>query len=232
VLVDADALVDDASASWSPQRLLGGLLHHPNIQAIRYGDNRPPPDGPVHEVPFGTPKAIGWLTPTDPSGTGTTGFWYSEGDGPIYTGYPSQATDWVATTVTDEYQDLPETEAARRRHRDAVAMAVARTIKPDLFITHRRHLMDSTFRHRGLTIGDVSGGLALLGLYLRSQGCFSIWADADGSFPVDLGRDMFFWIGARELLPEAWRWINACSQHVRGNRTKACSISPCRHRSA
>ena len=125
------------------------------------------------------------------------------GDGPIYTGYPSQATDWFAATVTDEYRDSPEAEAACRRHRDAVALAVARTIKPDLFITHRRHLMDSTFQHRGLTICDVNGGLALLGLYLRSQGCFWIWADADGRFPVDLGRDMFFWIAARELLPEA-----------------------------
>lgn len=63
---------------------------------------------------------------------------------------------------------------------------------------------------------DVTGALALLGLYLRGQDDYRIWFDPDGQFTFRLGKEMFFWVAARGLLPEGWRWVAACSQHADG----------------
>ncbi|MBU2670686.1 hypothetical protein KOI35_45020 [Actinoplanes bogorensis] len=215
VVVDARVLDGGNTDQWSRERLLQGLLSHPYLQVVRYSDDGPPPDVATQEVPHGTPKAIGWVTPATAPANDGTNFWYSDGDHLVFTGYESSLTDWVSTTITPAYADLTGDDTQRRRRSDAAAMATARTIKPDLFITDRAHLLDRAFAARGLTMCDLRGGLAMIGLYLRSQNDHRIWSDPDGWYTVNLDREMFFWVGARELLPEAWRWVTACSQHVR-----------------
>jgi hypothetical protein len=216
VMVDVDVLADDGTDPWSPQRLLAGLLHHPFLRVTRYSDAGPPADVPVHEVYHGEPKARGWVTPVDDPAMDPTSFWYSDGEQLAFTGYLAESTDWVARTVTGAYADLDSEDAAQARRRDAVALAIASAIGPDVFLTARLHLLDPSFSGRGLTVCDLRGGLALLGLYLRGQYDYRIWFDPGWPSMANLGKDMYFWVAARDLLPEAWRWVTACVQHTEG----------------
>jgi hypothetical protein len=95
-------------------------------------------------------------------------------------------------------------------------MAVAHTVSPDLFITHRHNLLAQANATRGLTVCDVTGALALLGLYLRAQHDYRIWFDPDDQFNVNIGKGFFSWAAARDLLRAAWRWVTACSRHADG----------------
>jgi hypothetical protein len=217
VLVDVDALADDGTDPWSARRLLTGLLRHPFVQVCRYSDAGPPADVAVHEVRFGADKARGWVTPVDDPNMDPGSFWYSDGEQLTFTGYLPSNADWIAQTVTDAYADRDPGRAAEQRQRDGVAMALAWAIGPDLFITARPHLLALGAKGRGLTVCDVTGALALLGLYMRAQDDYRIWFDPDGQFHFDLGEDFFyFWVAARDLLPAAWRWVTACSRHVEG----------------
>jgi len=216
VVVDVDALADDGTDPWSTRRLVTGLLRHPFLQVSRYRDAGPPTDAPMHQVPHGLAKARGWITLVDDPAIEPGDFWYSDGEELIFTGYLPDNAAWVAAAIATAYADLDPAEAAWRRRSDGVAMAVARAIGPDLFITDRAHLLDLGAKERGLTVCDVTGALALLGLYLRGQDDYRIWFDPDGQFTFRLGKEMFFWVAGRGLLPEGWRWVAACSQHADG----------------
>lgn len=85
-------------------------------------------------------------------------------------------------------------------------------MKADLYITDRPYLHDRGRAFaRGVTICRPEDALPLLSLYLRRQDRFLV----DQRFAFNRG--LFYWVGTRELLPEAWRWFTACVQHSTGS---------------
>jgi len=114
------------------------------------------------------------------------------------------------------YSNLGPTAAAERRRADSYATQVARAMHAELFITDRPYLhrLNSGIG-RGVNILSVREALAIVGLYLRAQDTFQTWRSHDGKLVVRANKGTFYWIGARELLPSAWRWIAGCVQHSR-----------------
>jgi len=97
------------------------------------------------------------------------------------------------------------------------AAQVAQAMSADIFVTARRYVFESSaLRQSTVCFVGVEEALALIGLYLRSQGEFVVLGGRDR---IELGRRHFYWVGARELLPEAWRWLAACTQrsHAAGD---------------
>lgn len=108
-------------------------------------------------------------------------------------------------TRTGAYADLHPSEFAARRAADGLAAQVAgQALEADVFVTERPYLHQATWRVAGdTTVCCVDGALALVGLYLRTQGLFHI------ARSYTFNRGMFTWVAARELLPSAWRWFSA-----------------------
>ena len=105
---------------------------------------------------------------------------------------------------------LDPQDAADRREKDGLALQVAGAAKADIFITERPYLFEISSQF-GVTICQPADALALVALYLRAQNEFVIWRQPGGStFYMD--RELYFWVGTRELLPSAWRWNTACVQ--------------------
>ena len=72
--------------------------------------------------------------------------------------------------------DLPPDVAADRRERDALAADVATAVEADLFITERPYLFGTKRIHvPAVTLCQTPEALAMIGLYLRSQGEFILW---------------------------------------------------------
>lgn len=110
-------------------------------------------------------------------------------------------------TGNDAYRDLDEGQSRKRRQADMLAAMVAeQAMKADLYITDRPYLHDrGQALVRDVTICHPEDALSLLSLYLRRQGRFLV----DQRFTFNRG--LFYWVGARELLPEAWRVHCVCS---------------------
>ena len=65
---------------------------------------------------------------------------------------------------------------ADRRERDALAADVATAVEADLFITERPYLFGTKRIHvPAVTLCQTPEALAMIGLYLRSQGEFILW---------------------------------------------------------
>jgi hypothetical protein len=99
--------------------------------------------------------------------------------------------------------------AARRRRADALAAQVAsQALGADLLVTERPYLHKAKWDiARGVTVCSVAEAIPVLGLYFRGQGVFPI------ARAFRFNRGLYYWVGTRELLPEAWRWFAACVQH-------------------
>jgi hypothetical protein len=55
-------------------------------------------------------------------------------------------------------------------------------------------------------VRSVQEAIALVGLFLRSRGDYTVWPE----YGLSYGRGFYYWGLARELLPSAWRWFSAC----------------------
>jgi hypothetical protein len=55
-----------------------------------------------------------------------------------------------------------------------------------------------------------------VGLYLRTQGKFLLWKDQADRASYSFDKGLYYWVGARELLPAGWRWYAACVAHDTG----------------
>jgi hypothetical protein len=85
-------------------------------------------------------------------------------------------------TGSGAYGDRPPEAAAGQRELDALAAGVAAAIEADLFITERPYLFGTRKIHiPSVTLCRIPEALAMVGLYLRSQGEFVLWRVADGS---------------------------------------------------
>jgi len=210
VMIDA-GLVDDQpppGVPQSPRDVLWGLLHSPLVTLLKFADDGPPPG----TTPGPAPDCYqGWAVITQ----------RDDAQHQWAVSLPTGATSWSlagvignAVDVAEQdasahaYRDLPVAEAALRRRADCLAAQVAvQAVQADLFISERPYLHSATWNvARGVAVVDVAEALALLGLYHRSQGNFPV------AHRLDYNRGLFFWVGTREVLPDAWRWFSACVQ--------------------
>jgi hypothetical protein len=202
-----------SGSGFDERSLISDLLSSELIQVYRYSDAGPPSD--VEPVVHRTGVAAypGWaIVHLDRP----EGFWditYAE-DGRTYT-QAAVARNMLAIAEADvstsAYSDLPADDAKARRRQDAVAAQVAAAVQADIYITEREFLHKrGGYVTRETTICTVREGLALVGLYLRSQGTFCVLND------FTFNRGLYFWVGTRDLLPSAWRWYHACAQHSVG----------------
>jgi hypothetical protein len=119
-------------------------------------------------------------------------------------------------TRTVAYVSLGPDEAQERRSADGLAALTAQSLKADLFITRREYLLRVTSRlAQGVSFCTPLEALALIGLYLRAQGTFLIGKDPGSKSTYTFNQGLYYWVGARELLPAGWRWYKACVDHDR-----------------
>jgi len=216
VMVDV-GILDGDPAAWTIENLLAGFLTHEDVESWRYGDNGPPPETRKLTSPAGVQAAAGWAvaTPAPLGSFATHAVVYASGDVVSRT-WLSDETVWAASldTRSRAYSALEPAEAVTRRSADALAARVAQEVKADLFITDREYLHKVTGPlGRGVTYCLPAGALALASLYLRAQGEFLVWKDPHGS-SATFNKGLFYWVGARELLPAGWRWFSACVEHA------------------
>lgn len=220
VMADAGTL-DGAPGSGSAVNLLAGLLTSECILLWRYDDDGPPSRTPRMTSAPGQRAAIGWaVTRPAPLGSVTTHtLEWTTGQHAWHAGLDGEPV--LAASMdsrTRAYEALAPDEAAARRTADAVAACAARQIQADLYVTNREYLHRLTGpAGRGVTFCTPRDALALVGLYLRTQGKFHLWKDQAGGVPHSFDKGLFYWVGARELLPAGWRWFTACVAHGAGH---------------
>jgi hypothetical protein len=204
VVSDADLLATPDDPGGTPAALLTGLLTHPYIKLLRYRD-----DGPSAGLPCDGQPVRGWayLLPLD-GGEGRGLVYADDSGGGTYTGVSSAVAAYArGDTGSGAYGDRLPVAAADQRERDALAAGVAAAVEADLFITERPYLFGARkIAVPGVTLCRVPEALAIVGLYLRSQGEFVLWRAADGSGGLTASEWLYYQIGAIALLPELWRW--------------------------
>jgi hypothetical protein len=82
-----------------------------------------------------------------------------------------------------------------------------------IFVTERPYLYQAKFGSLPIKLLRPAEALAIAGLYLRSQGVYSVFRNQDVNF--SMGRNVYYSVGAVELLPAVWRWSEACRQESR-----------------
>jgi hypothetical protein len=219
LVVFADAeLVEKASQSNVPAfgsgdapSLLSGLLDSPLVRLCRYSDDGPPKDLEPDHVAFGTPLFKDWaVVQADPSSKGSRGVLIATEHGYSLAGVIGNAVEVASSdTRTEAYKELGPEEATIRRKADALAAQVAsQVVQADLYVTERPYLHQANWDiAQGVTTCTVHEALALVGLYFRAQSEFLV------AHKYRFNRGLFYWVGARELLPAAWRWFSACVEH-------------------
>jgi hypothetical protein len=214
VMADAEALHGRSDPVAGD--LLAGLLSDEDIHVWRYSDDGPPPATRCVRTASGQPVAAGWVVAAAAPPGGQTTHTLAWAVGPY--GYQVDLVgEPVLAASTDKraraYEQLGPDQAAARRVADAVAACAARQIKADLYVTEREYLHQLTRPiGRGVTFCTPRQALALVGLYLRSQGRFLLWKDPADRVPHSFDKGLYYWVGARELLPAGWRWYTACVQ--------------------
>jgi hypothetical protein len=213
MMVDSD-LVGDGKIigdDFSDENHLASLLELPLISSFRYSDSGPPAD--VQAEKQGTSPDIypGWIVLDPRSVEGSWVAIYSDKDDSyVMSGIHGNAPAIALTdTSTDAYTDRTPNEAGGQRHNDVLAANVAmQGLGADIYVSERPFLhRRGGYATRGVTVCTTHEAIALIGLYLRSQGDFSIVKS------LKFNRGLFYWVGTRELLPAAWRWFGACVQH-------------------
>ena len=218
ILLDDDVLDDAALTAWGKEYLLAGLLTLDVIECTRYSDAGPPAAAVRRQDQYMGGSVPGWavLGPDDGSGyrSARTATEHQITDHAVFGNAPDVAEH---DTRTGAYGDRDPTAAAVQRRADALAAMVAHSIGADLFITNRSYLHAMSWSPAdGMTIVGIDDALAAIGLYLRAQDQYVTSRSPQGRGTHTMNRGLFFWVGARELLPSAWRWFAACVQHSTG----------------
>jgi hypothetical protein len=204
VLADADLLAAPGDEGVTRAALLTGLLTHPYIKVLRYRD-----EGPAAGQPGDGGPPTGWACLLPPGGQEWRSLVYAYDSGAkTYTSVSAK----VAASARDDagsgvYRDRPPDVAAGRREQDALAADAAVAVGADLFITERPYLFGAKRIHApAVTLCRTPDALAMIGLYLRSQGEFILWRPADGTPGLTANEWLYYQIGAVALLPELWHW--------------------------
>jgi hypothetical protein len=219
VLLDVDFL-DPADVSvWSKEWLLAGLLTLDVVKCVRYADSGPSADVTRENSDFMGDFVPGWaVLGPEMDATGTRSVRTADSSRISDHGIMGNGSEVAAhDTRADVYTDLDPTAASEKRRADALAAMVANAIGADIFITNRPYLHAVTWNLAdGVSFLDVGPALAFLGLYLRTQQLYVTSRSPMGGGTYTMNRGLFFWVGARELLPSAWRWFAGCVQHSTG----------------
>ena len=220
VLADAELLAEPDDYTLSVRTVLTGLLAHRYVKLLRYRDDGAFPATPRR--PYGPPgaglsAAEGWAELLPPDGRDGRDLLYADDAGPVLAAVLGHGVQFARSEVgAAAYRDLDPPQAADQRARDALAAEVAQVVGADLFVTERPYLFTTrSSTGRGAAVCRPADALAMIGLYLRSQGQFIIWNAADGSGSHSMNHGLYYWVGTRELLPTAWRWFSACVQESR-----------------
>ncbi len=204
-MVDHELLIDDATGPLLKGSLLSDLLETGLIQLYRYSDGGPPSG--VQPRPGGTEIYEGWavVTHADPAQE----IWQvAHSTGP--TGSIHSSVIGNAVTI-----------AAREGHEaDGLAAQVSsQALGAHIYVTDRHYLHRATWGvARGVVLCRPHEALPLVGLYLRAQGDFRL------SRFVTCSRGLFYWVGARELLPASWRWLTACAQSGTASQDQSLTL--------
>ncbi len=209
------AVVDIAAEK---RRHLAMLLRHQLIDFHLYADEGPPPGTISDSRSTSILVYPGWVYVLNPLPaaarlTSSGSAVHATEDGWSLSGFMGNAADIaLGDTRTGAYADMDTVEAALQRRRDVVAAQVAdQALKADLFVTARPYLLATKLGvTREAVVCSVEEALALVGLYLRTQGEYLL--DDHSRY----GRGLYFWVAARALLPAGWRWFSACVQHSSG----------------
>lgn len=194
VAVDAELLAEFTNPP-TPSGLLAEMLTSKFIDLWRYSDEGPPTDPPLDHGVY----RDGWANVVEH----TDDTWVVAHARGTTRGYSAVSTNCTRHAGQDQasgvYSHLPSDQAVARREADALAAGVAgEALDADIFVTERPHLhndrVGSTY---SVTCCTVSEAVGLIGLYLRAQGDYRITRD------YGFDRGMFYWVAARELLPEA-----------------------------
>lgn len=227
VMIDVELLADPPPSPFTEPELfnvtgqLSGLLLHRYIKLYRFADDGPPSDAELVLHDFGKSVYRGWVE-LQPLGEGHQNqvVTYESEEGHYTTtgifgnSAAIAANDYRSTA----YIDLEPEAASNRRKLDELAAQVAEQgVHADIYVTRREYLYSKTYHsEREVTICTPEEALTLVSLYLREQGEF-IAAIPGPRDTLNMNRGLFYWVGTRELLPAAWRWISACAQHAQGS---------------
>lgn len=226
VLADWTALEPLDRSAWCRGRLLADLLWNRHVVRLRYADTGPPAEIERKTSLDGEEYVPGWAILSDPSPTpcmpwGIREVVYAHRDFSGCHGIFNNRHEVAAgDRATIAYRDRDEAGAAAQRAADALAAMVAETLGADLFITDREYLHNVTRDiSDGVTICRPDDALALVGLYLRSQGEYVVHQYPNGTFSVNKG--LYYLVAVYELLTSVWRWLAGCAQHSRGGGEEA-----------
>ena len=216
VVIDHE-IADEASDDLDDELgLLVGLLSHDFITQLHYADAGPPNDVRRDTSPIGD-SVPGWLVVDAPS---EGGFSYpvvrSDSHHVVQSAFLGDHVRAAESDATSPAYagDTPE-QAAQRRRADAIAVRAAFAAAADLFVTNRPYLHDVTWDlPSGVLVAGPKDALAIVALYLRTQGVFDTYRSLDGHAVSSMNRGLFYWIATRSLLPAGWRWFAACRQHA------------------
>jgi hypothetical protein len=191
VMVDASLLASD-SASWTPIAALTDLLEHPYVVCHPYREAEPEPGVPV-VAGHNLRDWVAWerdqrVTIRCSKATRTQA-------------EPSHESLTQALTLEDQVPGIRASKAAAG-------------IGADIYITERDYLLNAKrwlikncygWAAEPACYGTLDA-LALLGLYLRSQGEYTGLGQPTSGV---LARKKFYWTAARIAVPECWRWSAA-----------------------
>ncbi|GAB3457007.1 hypothetical protein [Actinophytocola sediminis] len=214
VMIDGELhQVPRESAALSPEEVLTGLLTHEYVTSFRYADNGPPPGTKCYELTDGGRAYEGWVTVDPPDGRrpDSRGIVFCANRRPVRAAaYLDRRRGAGEEAVA--YQDLAPPIAAAKRAADALALQVALGMDADIFVTDRPYLYLARGRSSRTKVLPVMEALAVVGLYLRSQGVYAAIRDREAHYPMPRGG--YFAVGAMELMPAVWRWSAACRQQT------------------
>jgi hypothetical protein len=211
VMIDGDLYrVPTDLLTVTPEEVLTGLLMHEHVTCFRYADNGPPQGTKMYELTDGGRAYEGWVTVDPPDGRPESrGIVFCANRRPVRgTAYMDRRRHARDEAVA--YTDLAPEIAAAKREADALALQVALGMDADVFVTDRPYLYLSRGRSSRTKVLRAMEALAVVGLYLRSQGVYSVARDNEVHFPMRRGG--YFAVGAMELMPAVWRWSAACHQ--------------------
>lgn len=193
--------------------LLRGLLRSESVRCWKVADEGPPLTAKRVRKPHGS-AVDGWLEvrPGRRDVGVTHDVTYVEGDQIVLTsiaGDIGQAGIWKGDQT---YSYLTDFDAAERRDADSVVLGAAISAHCDLLITTRPFLLaNQWFPDHGPIRSGPRDAVALVSQYLRLRGEYVAEASPAG-VAARFNKGLFYWVGARALLPAGWDWISTFSK--------------------
>lgn len=212
VVLDESTISDLEASEAETVELLRGLVQSPSVRCWYYSDDGPPADEwPVHPT---VPAVRGWVVVREHAGEPmlTHDVYYCDGESSVKVAGISGDVGRADRVRGDRtYASMADDDAAARRGADSVAFGAADAANADLLVTTRPFLLSGRwFPDRPMVCCGPRDAVALVSQFLRLRGIYAARASADG-ITIRFNKGLFYWVGARALLPGAWKCIAECS---------------------